>query len=95
MVFHSKLKLKISDIAIIRRRATKLENENKVLEKEYNDTVAKWQRAKKAKLTKKVEILEETRKEWKEKIESLKKKIDIDDDSYWACSHCWVKATKI
>jgi hypothetical protein len=65
----------------MKRRATKLENENKVLEKEYYDTVAKWQKAKKAKLTKKVEILEETKKGWKEKIEAIKKKIDIDDDS--------------
>lgn len=72
------------DIPRIKRRAAKLEMENKELEREYNEAVAKLhlaEKAKKAKLVRKVQVLEETNKEWKQKIEALKKEFDTDDDS--------------
>jgi len=58
--------------------------ENKVLERQYNETVVKLQiaeKAKRAKLGRKIEALEEKNKEWKKKIEALKRKFDTDDDS--------------
>jgi len=58
--------------------------ENKILERQYNETIVKLQIAEKAKrtnLARKIEVLEEKNKEWKKKIEALRRKFDTDDDS--------------
>jgi hypothetical protein len=58
--------------------------ENKVLERQYNETVVKLQiaeKAKRAKLARKIEALEGKNREWKKKIETLRRKFDTDDDS--------------
>jgi hypothetical protein len=58
-----------------------LKEENRELEREYNETVEKVRRAKRARYSKKIELLEYKREQLKAKIEAEKRKFDIDDDS--------------
>jgi hypothetical protein len=69
------------DISRLKRRAAELKEGNGKLEREYNELVEIVRNAKRARYSKKIELLERKREQLKAQIEAEKRKLDVDDDS--------------